>query len=477
VATAQVQAWVGAHRGSLDEAASVIDATLADAALGRMMLHRRRAIVASMMSEFFAHMGSRFGRYLEGRAPRVPADPLDELAVARTASEIVDKVCGGPAPLLFERALLAEADGRLGDAQADLKQVLAAYPGFPAAAIAAGRVALAAADPGQAIRSLASVEREVTHTREGATLLADAVRAVGLHQAASRYDLAALICRGAYDSRGNDCAPVDLMGKVANDDRMRQILYLESQSDGGIICNAGGVYYRVNPLFGRLLLVFNRGHTLSNSYLFSLGPGRSNGRTRTVPEIFEAATGRLRLLVGDRLPNGFVILRKGLVAVWCSLRRMLTAAFRLIASIAIALVIVLYRSYRRLPTSVRSRVNKYLLLPRLRYSIAQHLGPHGRWRRFSEISEPNARWRLEQARYQSGVAHIFGLQMSPVSTDATDRVPNFGQQQISSSYDAAAPSDNGLLKMPAPGDLPPLAEEVLRRLVSEVGRRPVSPQS
>ena len=469
--TAQIEAWVGASRGSIDEVARVIDASLADAALGRMMLYRRRAIVASVISEFFARTGSQFGRYLEGRAPWTPTDPADYLAAARKAGEIVDNVCGGPTPLLFERALLAEAEGRLGDAQADLKKLLAAYPGFLPAAIAAGRVALAAANPGQAIRSLASVEREVTHTREGATLLADAVRAVGLHQSASRYDLAALICRGAYDSRGNDCAPVDLMGKVAKDDRMPQILYFESQSEGGIICNAGGVYYHVSPLFAPLLLMFSPGRTLSN--FRSLGAGRSSGRTRTMPEIFEAVTGRLRHSLGDRLLIAFVMLRKALVAMWWGLRRMLAAAFRLIASVVIGLVIILYRSYRRLPTSARSRVNEYSFLPRLRYLIARHLALHGRW--LSEISEPNARWRLEQARYQSGVARIFGLQMSPVSTDAMDRVTNFGQQQIFSQYNAAAPPDNRILQMPAPGELPPFAEEVLRRLVSEAGPRRVSP--
>ena len=54
MATAQVEAWVGARKGSIHEAARSIDASLADAALGRMMLHRRRAVAASVISEFFA---------------------------------------------------------------------------------------------------------------------------------------------------------------------------------------------------------------------------------------------------------------------------------------------------------------------------------------------------------------------------------------------------------------------------------------
>ena len=75
MATAQVEAWVGAHRGSIVEAARVIDASLADAALGRMMLHRRRAVVASVISEFFARsrapVRSLFGRPCSAGAKRI----------------------------------------------------------------------------------------------------------------------------------------------------------------------------------------------------------------------------------------------------------------------------------------------------------------------------------------------------------------------------------------------------------------------
>ena len=114
MATAQVEAWVGAHRGSIDAAARLIDASLADAALGRMMLHRRRAVVAAVIGDFFTRIGNQFGRYLEGRVPQVPKDPVDEVATAKTAGAIVGDICDAPLPLLFERALLAEADARFG---------------------------------------------------------------------------------------------------------------------------------------------------------------------------------------------------------------------------------------------------------------------------------------------------------------------------------------------------------------------------
>ena len=474
MATAQVEAWVGAHRGSILEAARGIDASYADAALGRMMLHRRRAVVASVITGFFAHVRRREAPYLDGRAPWAPMDPADERATAARAGDIVANFCGAPPSLLFERALLAEADGRFGDARLDLKQVLAANPGFAAGAIAAGRVALAAADPGEAIRSLASVEREVAHTREGAALLADAVRALGLHEAASRYDLAALACRGAYDSRGNDCPPVDLMGKVADDDRMPQIFYFESQPDGSVIAIARGVYYRMNPLLSRLLLIFNAGYPLST--FRSLGVTRTSSRRGVVPEIFEATIARLRLWVSPCLSGTRVLLwlLNGWAAARSWLGLTLAAILRAIATVSLGATIFLYRSYRRLPVPIRAAANNYLFSPIKRLlrwllrSIAPHLRLYGR-RGLSEISEQDARLHLAQTRYQAGLARIFGLLTLPIHSEGTNRITGAWHRRISNPDDAAASLDIGGLQMPAPGQFPPLAEDVLRGLVSEAG--------
>ena len=130
MATAQVEAWVGARKGSIHEAARSIDASLADAALGRMMLHRRRAVAASVISAFFARVGTGYAPYLEGRSSAAPLDPAGERAIAARAGELAATFCGMPPPLAFERALLAESDGRFGDAQADLKQVLCGLSRF-----------------------------------------------------------------------------------------------------------------------------------------------------------------------------------------------------------------------------------------------------------------------------------------------------------------------------------------------------------
>ncbi len=258
MATAQVESWVGVHRGSIESVNRLVDAAFADSALARMIIHRQRAVVARVIRGFLDRVGERFDPYLADRMPQAPVDPAAETANAKAAGRIVAELCGAPLPLLFERALLVAAEGAPCRVRADVDPVLAAYPGFIAAAILSARSALAASDPRHAIHALAAVEREILHLREGASLLADAVRAIGLHDTASRYDLTALLCRGGHDSRGNDCAPVDLTGKVINDIRMPQIYYFETQSDGTVLCNVRGVYYRVAPLLGVVLSMFVR---------------------------------------------------------------------------------------------------------------------------------------------------------------------------------------------------------------------------
>jgi hypothetical protein len=474
VATAQVEAWVGARKGSIHEAARVIDLSLADAALGRMMLHRRRAVAASVISSFFARVGTGYAPYLEGRSSVAPLDPGSERAIAAYAGELAASFCGMSPPLAFERALLAESEQRSGDALADLKQVLNAYPGFVPGAIAAGRTALAAGDPEEAIRLLAPVEGEITHTRDGAALLADAARAIGLHESASRYDLAAAICRGGYDSYGNDCAPIDLTGKIVDDERMPQSLYLEGQADGSVICNAGAIYYNVNPFVGHLLTVVSRGRRLST--MRSLGPSAPNPQKSAIAEIFDAAIARLRLFLGGRFPIASFRLPRYFVSAWSGLRRFLAAVFRLAAKIDLALVVFLYRLYRHLPVPVRASANKVVqslmawLRPLVRDTIGPQLGPRGSWRLFSPISDPHRRGQLAEARYHLGLARIFGMRPLENGTEATPRGAAFLEQRLSAV--ASPPPDEVALKMPAPGKLPPLAEDVLRRLIGEadIGR-------
>src|SRR5262249_40549933 len=159
---------------------------------------------------------------------------------------------------------------------------------------------------------------------------------IGLHESASRYDLAALLCRGGYDSHGNDCAPTDVTGEIADDARMPQALYLEGQGDGGVICNAGGIYYNVKPFVGHLLTVANRGRRLS--MMHSLAPIAPSRPRWALAEIFEAAAARLRLSLSGRLPHASALLRTHSASTWTGLQRNLAATFRLAAKIDLALV-------------------------------------------------------------------------------------------------------------------------------------------
>ena len=483
--TAQVEAWVSARKGSIYEATRDIGGSFADAALGRMMLHRRRAVAASILGGFFSRMGGGSAAYMScaytavayvgDDALGILLDAGGERAIAVKAGDLVASTCGASPPLLYERALLAEADGRVEDALADMKQVVAAYPGFVAGAIPAGRMALSAGDAAETIRLLAPVEGEITHTRDGAALLADAARAIGLHELASRYDLAALTCRGGYDSHGNDCVPIDLIGKIADDDRMPQSLYLEGQVDGSVICNAGGLYYNVRPFVGHLLAVANRGRRISR--MRSLGPTASGQRGRTLAEIFETAAASLRLSLGARFPNASAQLRK--YAELTSIRsrsagarlgRIFVQVFHLAARIDLALIVFAYRLYRRLPRPVRIWANKVVQSPKtwvraqVRARVGSHLGPRGKWRLFLPMSSV-ARAQLAKVRYQSGLARIFGLGPLRKDNETTPLAGTFLEEKL--SMGAKPPPNEVVLKMPTPGTLPPVAEKVLHRLMGE----------
>lgn len=248
--TAQVAAWLGTHRGSLDALEPLLDSSLTDAALARAMVHRRRAIMAQAINEFRAAIGPTFDPYLDGRASQAPVDAARELRAAQALIGIASGPGREPSvPVLFERAMVAEMEGRFAEARTALDQLLELCPGFMTAAFAAASLALAAGKPKRAIRWLAPIEAELAHTREGTGLLATALRALGLGAIASRYECTMLTCRGDHDSRGNDCAPVDVRGEIAIDDGMPPPFRLETQQDGRALWNDRGNYYLLHPSF------------------------------------------------------------------------------------------------------------------------------------------------------------------------------------------------------------------------------------
>jgi hypothetical protein len=217
------------------------------------MLFRRRAGLATIVSEFFAAMGPTFGPYLEGREPNVPLDAAREIQEAKAAANCVADSREGTPPLLFERAILSEMEGRTADAYADLQEFLEQYPGFLHAAVKAADLALIAGEPELAICYLAPIEFEVQHTRDGAGVLADALREIGRSVNASRYDLIALTSPAYHDSRGNDCPPVDVFENPVADRRM-QLPFSLAWIEGRLLANDRGIYYLVVPELSSLSL-------------------------------------------------------------------------------------------------------------------------------------------------------------------------------------------------------------------------------
>jgi tetratricopeptide (TPR) repeat protein len=485
VATAQVNVWLAAHRGALDEILHAADESLGDAALARMMLHRRRAIAATVVGEFLDRVGSRGVPYLEGGSPQALRDVAGEMAIAKAAGDVAANVCASAPPLFFERALLEEAEGRYSEALSDLDKLLDAYPGFLAAAIASARLSLAVEDHGGAIRSLAYLESELVQTREGAALLADALRAIGMHEAASRYDLAALMCQGHADSRGNDCAPVDMMGNPAIDARMPPPLILGVTADGRLLCNDRGIYYARRwgaggfpmrngswPLsapqraaaWSRSLLhaTSKLRLVLARRRLFSRGGVVARGKARSDAAADDAlkVRGSVYRAYG-RLPGS---VRYGLTTIAIFMAAPGLLAWRIAAHRNVRGP--MYRSYKRLPEPVRYGLNKYMLLPLRRWT-------GGGWQ---EIRAHDRRSEIAQARLRSGIAQIF---QSPARLLATGlewvEAVDTDQERNAAALSSLSPDGRGatspiaaeLKQLLELGDLPPAAAEVLNRLARE----------
>lgn len=423
--TAQVDAWAAVHRGSLGDIFPLIDEALADAAVARMMLHRRRAVIPRIIGEFFARAGGNFMPHLGDLATEAAVDLCAEIAAAKAAGQLAESACREAPPLLFERAMLSDMEGRAGDAQADLRRLLESYPGFVAAAFAAARLTLTSDDPVSAIEVLACVERELVQTREGAALLADALRAVGMYEAASRYDLTSLTNVGYLDSRGNDCAPVDAAGKVVSHKHMLPAFYVGMLPGGRMLYNDRGVYYVA-------------GSVVSNVLFALFGSIRSRSViTGCVPQNSTYGSGALR-------------------AAMAKLTRFFyqgeADAVRLRALAAAALKI-----WRRLAWLRRGADHALRrMLPRLAaYGLLQ-------------IPERDRRSRVVQDRVRAGVTSIFGISALKLDSRHT---PQASEPGLAAGQNSRAISSERANPVPLRqfNALPPKAEEALHRLASKAG--------
>jgi hypothetical protein len=354
VGIAQLEAWTAVHKGTVDTAARAIDATLADAALGRMIIRRQRAVVAEVVRQFFARAGGRFSPF-QGQILWGTSNPSAEAVTANVVEQLATHLSGDPVATLFERAQRAELNGQYSAALADFESVRERYPGFLPAAIASARLALSLRRPEQAVRALLCVERELLKVRNGAAILADGLRELGFHHAASRYDLAALT-NFTHDSLANVCAPVDVTGKVVGDHQMPPAFWLEVGPNGRSLYNDRGIYYEVSPYFEGAAFA-----------LRNAGSAPPVVREAKFQRLYEAVRTRVKLFlfvhapghVLDQVSQRAVAARVRLIAVSFSLRRGSRSA-----------LIFLLPYYKTLPSQVRYILN-LCVIPLRRRRFAQ----------------------------------------------------------------------------------------------------------
>jgi Tetratricopeptide repeat len=426
VPTAQVDAWAAVHRGDLDDTATEIDRLLADAALGHMMLHRRRASALRVIDEFFASAGSRFKPYLGDLAPAGFLDSAGETAAAKVAAATAERVCSSTAPLLFERATMAETEGRAQDAAADLERLLDAYPGFVAAALAAGRLAFAKGDPVRAIEVLTYVQRELVEMREGSGLLADVLRAIGMPDVASRYDVAAVTGLGYMDSRGNDFAPVDVSGSVVSHSRILPAFYVDQLPSGNSVYNDRGIYYVTNSAVSKLLFSLLRSHDAS----------KDRTRQRCARSSKWPMPDALRALCVRLKPVGYKMAPVGAVATGL-MPRILEAGRQLLS---------LHRAVDRLLRRALPQLAAWGLL---------------------KIPERDRHSPIVQARLRSGIIAIFGSRLAALSARAATKGGNGAGGEPLPNYDESS-LETQLQRLCESGTLPPMAVQALARLMSRL---------
>jgi hypothetical protein len=472
LASAQVDVWLATHKGSLDDVSLLAQEPSGDDALARMMLHRRRAVVARVVDEFFEGLGDRFTPYLESRAPQLPRSVAGELENAKKACGIAESLCEVAPPLRLERALVAVMEGRRADALADLDELLKLYPGYRNAAIVCARLSLALDNPQRAVQSLICVASELNRSREGAALLADALHAMGMHRAGRWYDLGALMCSAYVDSTGNACAPVDMNGDIAVDKSMPDGTLIGCLPDGRLVCNDRGLYYVRRPVTANLLAgVLRAGSealdplrklTIWNSFLqpfrFLKGTAKRWRTTLAVPGIVvnnAQASGEAASAEVPK-PRRVTILR--------AVTRQVSQR---IASHPHFWFLV-YRTYKRLPEPVRYSFNKYIVLPVRRFEEAP----------WQKMNEPN--WQSKAAREQlhSGIAQI--LQSSApafagfepieiIDVEADDKDDDAGISFIKAIYRRRTKASfaSRLEQLLERGKLPPAAAEIFENLVHE----------
>ncbi len=268
-----------------------------------------------------------------------------------------------------------------------------------------------------------------------------------MHEAASRYDLATLICPDHAGSHGNDCAPVDMTGETANDPRMPAAFIIDRLRDGRSVCNDRGIYYVGHPTDGGSLAELMVGQV-------------SSARQGSSAQPPEAAPHHM--VLRGRLRHG---LKMAAVSAVAAGRRIL----RIVVYSGIRGPLYLY--YKRVPAPVRYRFNRYMLLPLRRWSKAD-------WQKV-----PQQDWRsdIARARLRAGIVRIMQGSAAYCTTssqrhDAINTGDILGDEGDSglvlserpAGLRGSNPVATELTQLSETGDLPPAAAEVLNNLVQRL---------
>ena len=215
----------------------------------------------------------------------------------------------------------------------------------------------------------------------------------------------------SVDSRGNDCAPVDVVGNIASNSRMLPAFYVETLPGGRILYNDRGVYYLSGSGVGGLL------SAMFNSTLHTAVRAPSAGQ-------------------GARLGSS------------------LRANFMWPALLAVQAL----RGVGRLRAGADRALRRAL----------PHLAAWG----LLQTPEHGRHSRLVQAQLRSGIASIFGFSMAaldPTFDRSHTAQPAKPKAPMEESLRSTSTEDANLVPLNVSAALPQRAQEVLHRLASMAG--------
>jgi hypothetical protein len=287
------------------------------------------------------------------------------------------------------------------------------------------------------------------------------------------------MCPGYADSRGNDCAPVDMRGIPTIHPLMPQATLIAQLSDGRVLCNDRGLYYVGLSKKGDPLSELMQVRTSGRSSCARRGRAWPQLLTRMIfkrlkhliRQIMFVFSRRRRSLADDGVmtkrkpdinvardalkarPLGYQAPKKSAEKISYGLRRILITVAALRVIIPSKVRRRMYHVYKRLPEPLRYSLNKFVLV-RLRNNRKHY---------WQQISEQDSQSNIIRARMLYGVARI--LQNFAASHGMT-----LTQLTIFDGPNATGRLASELRQITGSSLLPAAAAEIFSDLVNGLGR-------